>query len=160
MPWVALTRFLDHPTPEAAILAILGDPGDLPLERVVRRAVARLGELSGQRRERMIAALEIVAHLRKNLLPILKQELAMTLAIRLEDLPAYQLGEERGLERGLVSGEQKALLELLRARFASLPDWVEQQVQALADEESIATLIRTAATAQSLEEVFAAGDGG
>jgi hypothetical protein len=58
-------------------------------------------------------------------------------------------------QRGEQRGEQDALLEILEARFAAVPESVEARVRRVEDLAVLKQLIRRAATAERIEEVQA-----
>ena len=83
--------------------------------------------------------------------------------IRLEQLKercrqqGFEEGREQGFEEGrlhgLEQGQRSALLSVLEARFAPIPQWVRDRIQH-ATTEQLDAWIRRAATAASLERVF------
>lgn len=64
-----------------------------------------------------------------------------------------QRGIEQGIEQGLIEGQRRALLQVLKAKFGSVPEPTQQAVNAPQTEEELARLTERAATASSLSEV-------
>lgn len=65
-------------------------------------------------------------------------------------------GIEQGIEQGAATMAREALLDVLRARFRQVPGEVTQWVLSQRDVDALRSLLREAATADSLEEFQAA----
>ncbi len=79
----------------------------------------------------------VVAQQSKNL-----TELAMTLADRFR---------QEGRQEGEIQSRQQSLLELLEARFGTLPEELSEMLSSLSDLNRLKALQRTAATCPELE---------
>ncbi len=64
-----------------------------------------------------------------------------------------QHGFEEGRLQGLAEGQRLALVSVLEARFAPLPQWARERIEQAGSEE-LNAWIRRAVTAESLERVF------
>ncbi len=62
-------------------------------------------------------------------------------------------GEARGIEKGKVEGEQKAVLRLLHLKFGELPPEVVQRVQAIRSLERLEDLLEQVWAANSLKDI-------
>ncbi|MFZ4704120.1 MAG: hypothetical protein ACOYMG_29085, partial [Candidatus Methylumidiphilus sp.] len=92
---------LCHDSPDAWVLAILGDFKDSPACEVVHEILARLVQRLGEEPPRLreyIEMLEVLA-INRDLNMNIREELDM-LTIDFEKLPTYQMGMEKGNEKG------------------------------------------------------------
>jgi hypothetical protein len=138
--------------PELAVLSAIAH-GDSPAQQEVLRALlAGLRNLGGYRAG--LYADVVAAVLSPAALRYLK-ELVMGLATSepLSDLfrPHYF----RGKAEGRAEEAAEAVLTVLAARGIDVPDDARQQITECADLEQLETWIRRAATATSVEELFA-----
>ena len=79
-------------------------------------------------------------------LPIEGEKLMGTLAEKW-----FQEGIEKGIEKGAAQTARKAVLEVLEARFGSVPESVAEWIQGAEDVGMLQALLKEAATAESPE---------
>jgi len=112
MHTVDAQTLLSQDSPDAWVLAILGDFKDNPASEVVHdiiiRLVQRLNEEPPRLRE-YIEMLEVLAT-NRDLSVNIREELDM-LTIDFEKLPTYQMGMEKGIEKGIAKGIEKGKQE-------------------------------------------------
>ena len=60
--------------------------------------------------------------------------------------------ERRGRQEGRVEGQQELVLQVLRRRFAPVPEAVEARVRQISDAEELGRLVEEAATMRALPE--------
>ena len=63
------------------------------------------------------------------------------------------LSEERGIKKGLIRGQQNALLRILRRKFGDVPEEIEGIVRALPSPEAVQPYLDRILDAQRLEDM-------
>jgi predicted transposase YdaD len=66
---------------------------------------------------------------------------------------AIEKGQQEGLQKGRQKGMQEILLDLLRARFRSLPPDIARRVEAITSPRELRRLAKSVLSAGSLEEL-------
>ncbi len=109
----------DSQTPDALVLAILGDFGGDDPQDVVVRLLMKLRSLAGQDEGRLREYLQMLEVLADNRhLGINIQEAYDMLQIDIERLPSYQKGMEKGMEKGERLKALEVARELLALNFS------------------------------------------
>ena len=101
--------FLNESNPHAVVLAVLCDFKGKDKREVIRQLLMQIDRLtlnnSGQYNDCLLA-LEILSE-NRDLKEVVKEEEKMLSEIKLENLPSYEIGLERGEARGKAKGEAK-----------------------------------------------------
>ncbi len=108
-------HLLDHDSPDAIVLSILGDFKDTPERQAVSEIVSRLySKLEGQpkRFREYFYMMEILSD-NRNLKGFIKEAKQMITQVKLENLPSYELGMEEGMEKGREEGVEKGIAMLV-----------------------------------------------
>ena len=96
--------FLAQDNPEAVVLAILCDFQKQDKRQIIRAILNRVQQLTynneAQYRD-CILMLEILSE-NRDLSALIKEEESMLSAIKLEDLPSYEIGVEKGIEKNQI----------------------------------------------------------
>ena len=104
-------HLLDHDSPDAIVLSILGDFKDTPERQAVSEIVSRLySKLEGQpkRFREYFYMMEILSD-NRNLKEFIKEAKQMITQVKLENLPSYELGMEEGMEKGMEKGREEGV---------------------------------------------------
>ena len=110
MHTVDAQTLLSQDSPDAWVLAVLGDFKDSPADEFVNQILARLVQRLNEEPPRLreyVSMLEILATNRDFSVNI-REQLDM-LTIDFEKLPTYQMGMEKGIERGIERGIEKGI---------------------------------------------------
>lgn len=101
-------------TPDALVIAILCDFKGRDEKEVCYYIVNRLNELTKGNQQQLNKYTQMLETLSENrqLKPILKEIEAMLSAVTLEQLPSYEIGMERGIERGILDSAVKLISQL------------------------------------------------
>jgi predicted transposase YdaD len=113
-------RFLEADSPEALVLAILCDFKGLPADTVVEEILRRLQKKLASddfRLKNYVFMLEILSKNRK-LESLVKEKEKMLTDVRLEELPSFELGFEKGIENGLEKGLERGIAQGLEKGIA------------------------------------------
>lgn len=105
-------QLLAQNSPDAVVLAILGDFRGQPPQQVVRELLERLIQLTGgagQPLRDYLLMLEVLAQ-NRDLAPLVREVYQM-LHVELERLPSYCLGLEQGQAKGRLEGRQEGWQE-------------------------------------------------
>ena len=104
MHQVDCSVFLTQDNPEAVVLAILCDFQKQDKRQIIREILNRVQQLTcnneAQYRD-CILMLEILSE-NRDLSALIKEEESMLSAVKLEDLPSYEIGVERGIEKNQI----------------------------------------------------------
>jgi hypothetical protein len=165
---------------EAQDLIDSGVPGDLALSilannggALLRQALQKLQTLPADLRRRTLRYLLFLAGLRPQISSILKKELAMMPTVFdelnlsenvfFQDLykaaiaegieEGIEKGIEKGIERGMEQGQRQLLQRLLTRKFAPLPAWASDRLNAATAAE-LELWSERLLTAASLEETL------
>jgi hypothetical protein len=106
---------LKQNTPDAIVLAILGDFKQHSKQQAVQKIVAQLHQNLGshpQRFREYLYMLEILSE-NRDLKTYIKEAENMITQVTIENLPSYELGMERGMERGMEKGTEQIIKQLL-----------------------------------------------
>jgi len=101
--------FLNDNNPHAVVLAVLCDFKGKDKRKVIRQLLTRIDSLTVNNSDQYndcLLALEILSE-NRDLKELVKEEEQMLSEIKLENLPSYEIGLERGEARGEVRGEVK-----------------------------------------------------
>ena len=112
MHTVDAQTLLSQDSPDAWVLAILGDFKDSPADELVNQILARLVQRLNEEPPRLreyVSMLEILAT-NRDLSVNIREQLDM-LTIDFEKLPTYQMGMEKGIEKGIERGIEKGKQE-------------------------------------------------
>ena len=142
---------LEKDAPEALVLAILCDFKDRDPQEVVDYIYTRLQELLGDNTKRLrecIAMLHVLS-VNRDLKKEIKEAEKMLTQIDMTRIPAYELGMEKGLEKG----EAVFLTRQLGHKFGTLPPIVTQRIDN-AHPEELAIWGEKILSARNLDEVF------
>lgn len=122
MHMVDCQTLLDQNTPEALILAILCDFKGQPERQVVHYILQRLHQLTAANETRFREYLHMLEILSTNrdLATLIKEEEKMLSQVELTRLPSYTLGQEQGMQQGMLQGETTVIERLLTRRFGPL----------------------------------------
>jgi len=115
--------FLNDNNPHAVVLAVLCDFKGKNKREVIRQLLIRIDQLTANNSDQYndcLLALEILSE-NRDLKELVKEEEKMLSDIKLENLPSYEIGLERGEARGEVKGEvtgvELALIQAIRAKM-------------------------------------------
>jgi len=134
------------------VLAILCNFDDHDPQAVVNHIYARLQALLGEnsKRFREYVGMLHVLSVNRNLKRQIEEAEKMLTRIDAERMPYYQLGMERGIEKG----EAALLMRLLGYKFGTLPPAQKQRIENAGSEE-LALWEQRILSAKMLDEVFA-----
>ena len=126
--------FLAQDKPEAVVLAILCDFQKQDKRRIIRKILNRVQQLTcnnmAQYRD-CILMLEVLSE-NRDLSALIKEEESMLSAIKLEDLPSYEIGIEKGMEQGI---EKNKIETVVNAHNAGLTVNKISQITGLTEKE-------------------------
>ncbi len=63
----------------------------------------------------------------------------------------HQEGRQEGHQKGRQEGQQEAIIAILQARFADVPEWLREAILEIHEADRLQALIRNAATAGDIE---------
>jgi len=116
--------FLNNNNPHAVVLAVLCDFKGKDKREVIRQLLMQIDHLTLNNSDQYndcLLALEILAENRE-LKKIVKEEEKMLSEIKLENLPSYEIGLERGEARGEVRGEVRGEANIIQNMLAKFDD--------------------------------------
>lgn len=138
MHQVDCSVFLGQDNPEAVVLAILCDFQKQDKRQIIREILNRVQQLTRNNEVQYrdcILMLEILSE-NRDLSGLIKEEESMLSAIKLEDLPSYEIGVEKGIEQGIEQGIEKNQIEtVVNAYNAGLAVNKISQITGLSEKE-------------------------
>jgi hypothetical protein len=143
-------------TPDALVLAVLCDFKGRNEKDVLVFILKRLQELTGDNEYAMgkyALALETLSD-NRNLKQALKEAEDMLRTTTFEQLPSYEIGFERGIERGRNGGMLEMFINLLNVRFPNLDVQAYKDKISNAAEEQLNRYSARLFLAKTPEEVF------
>lgn len=148
LPDLAADEYVENPNPLAPALASLMSAGDA--DRVGRKfkSLSRILTSGTDEARKSLLAYTVDHYLK--LSPTEDRELQ-----ELMDRPTLLEGEEMIDVKELYRADAKRemLLEMLEAKFGSVPEWVSESLDDIDDPNELRTLVRRVLTATSIEDV-------
>ncbi len=139
--------FLQQNKPEAVVLTILCDFKGRDKYQVIQEIIRRIDQLTQNNSKQFshcMLMLETLSDNRK-LTPVVKEVEKMLSAIKLENLPSYEIGMEKGLS--------EILIHQLKSKFNTISEQHIQQISN-ADEQLLLKWSEQILSAQNIEDVF------
>jgi predicted transposase/invertase (TIGR01784 family) len=162
---------IEQNTPEALVLAILCDFGEISKRDVVRLLLKQLHKLVAGKESKFREYLHMMEVLstNRNLEEIVKEEEKMLSQIKNSQLPSYKIGWEDGVElgkqegrqegrqegekKGEKKGERSVLNHLIIKRFGKIPKTIEDEINH-ATSLQIEQWVDKVIEANNLEDLF------
>ena len=126
-------------------------------------ALSRLDEAQvSQVRQALLYFIQLILHRRsaeerEELIELVKRHSRDESEVVIMAQTAAELLIEQGIEQGkaegIVEGKQAAILQLLQLRFQNVPETLTERITAIKSLSPLDTLLETALTAQSLDEI-------